>query len=67
MKVFFYVLKTKKCRPYADFSSIVSLYGAVLFDHLFSFHSLSWSQDLKHARLIYAFLWTAVANFPAAL
>lgn len=66
---FFYVLKTKKCRPYADFSSIVSLYGLVciVFDHLFGFHSLSWSQNLKLARLIYAYLWAAVANFPCCI
>lgn len=34
---FLSALKTKKCRPYADFSSIVSLYVAELFDHLFIF------------------------------
>lgn len=34
---FLSVLKTKKCRPYADFSGVVSLYGAALFDHLFVF------------------------------
>lgn len=28
---------------------------------------LSWSQNLKLARLIYAYLWAAVANFPCCI